>query len=214
MTANLELLDVDHLAPDDQKSVAAATRGAERMRMVIEDLLTMAQVADPARAFEPDRVDLRQVLLDVAEECHHAAAAKSQDCRIDAPEQPVLVAGSAEELHRALANLASNAIKYSPEGSAIDVRLERDDEVVQVSFADSGIGISEEDQGRLFREFFRSTNPEALARPGTGMGLAIVDRIVRRHSGHVDVRSQLGEGTTVAVTLPAWDADVSPSPSS
>ncbi len=184
------------------------------MRSVIEDLLTMAQVADPARAFVPDRVDLRQVLLDVAEECHHSAAAKSQDCRINAPEQPVLVAGSAEELHRALANLASNAIKYSAEGTAIDVRLAQVDGHVQVSFVDAGIGISEQDQSQLFREFFRSTNPHALARPGTGMGLAIVDRIVRRHSGHVDVTSTLGQGTTVSVTLPAWDAEVSPSPSS
>lgn len=214
MTANLELLDVARLAPDDKRSVAAASRGAERMRTVIEDLLTMAQIADPARAFVPDRVDLRQVLLDVAEECHHAAQAKSQDCRIDAPEQPVLVAGSAEELHRALANLASNAIKYSAEGTSIDVRLAHVDGHVRVSFMDSGIGISERDQRQLFREFFRSTNPHALARPGTGMGLAIVDRIVRRHSGHVDVRSQLGKGTTVSVTLPAWDPDVSPSASS
>ena len=159
-------------------------------------------------------VDLRQVLLDVAEECHHAAAAKGQDCRIDAPEQPVLVPGSSEELHRMLANLASNAIKYSPDGSAIDVRISHVDGHVRVSFKDSGIGISEPDQSRLFREFFRSTNPQALSLPGTGMGLAIVDRIVRRHSGHVDVASSLGEGTTVSVTLPAWDSALSGSPSS
>ncbi|MBL0746978.1 sensor histidine kinase [Nocardioides baculatus] len=214
MTANLELLDVDNLGPEDRRSVAAASRGAERMRAVIEDLLTMAQIADPERAFVPDRVDLRAVLLDVAEECRHAAAAKSQDCRIDAPEEPVLVAGSPDELHRMLANLASNAIKYSPEGSAIDVRLTADDDVVRVAFADAGIGISEPDQRQLFREFFRSTNPHALARPGTGMGLAIVDRIVRRHSGQVDVASQLGKGTTVSVTLPAFDPDLSGAPAS
>ena len=139
------------------------------MRAVIEDLLTMAQVADPQREFVPEPVDLRQVLLDVAEECHHAAAAKSQDCRVDAPEEPILVAGSADELHRMLANLASNAIKYSPEGAAIDVRLDRVDGVVRVAFADSGIGISEGDQRHLFREFFRSTNP---ARPRRGPGPA------------------------------------------
>jgi two-component system phosphate regulon sensor histidine kinase PhoR len=214
MTANLELLDMDNLGPEDQRSVAAASRGAERMRAVIEDLLTMAQVADPQREFVPEMVDLRQVLLDVAEECHHAAAAKSQDCRVEAPEEPILVAGRSDELHRMLANLASNAIKYSPEGAAIDVRLARVDGLVRVSFADSGIGISEGDQGHLFREFFRSTNPHALSRPGTGMGLAIVDRIVRRHSGHVEVASQLGQGTTISVTLPAFDAALSGGPSS
>lgn len=210
MTANLELLDIVTLGPEDRRSVAAAKRGAERMRAVIEDLLTMAQVANPLRELVPEQVDLRQVLLDVAEECHHAATAKSQDCRIDTPEEPVLVAGSSDELHRMLANLASNAIKYSADGSAIDVRLARVDGLVRVSFADSGIGISEHDQDHLFREFFRSTNPLALSLPGTGMGLAIVDRIVRRHSGHVEVASKLGQGTTVSVTIPAWEPDVSP----
>ena len=76
---------------------------------------------------------------------------------------------------------------------------------MQVSFADAGIGISDEDQGQQFREFFRSTNPDALARPGTGLGLAIVERIVQRHSGHVELTSELGTGTTVTVTLPAHD---------
>jgi two-component system phosphate regulon sensor histidine kinase PhoR len=217
MTANLELLDVEALGPEDRHSVAAASRGADRMRAVIEDLLTMAQVADPEHEFVPEPVDLRRVLLDVAEECHHAAAAKSQDCVVETPEEPVLVAGRADELHRMLANLASNAIKYSPDGSVIEVRLERVDADVRVSFVDAGIGISERDQGHLFREFFRSTNPDALARPGTGLGLAIVDRIVRRHSGHVEVSSELGRGTTVAVTLPASDPDhvsQEPAPSS
>jgi two-component system, OmpR family, phosphate regulon sensor histidine kinase PhoR len=205
MTANLELLDVEGLGPEDQRSVAAASRGAERMRVVIEDLLTMARVADPQREFVPKEVDLRRVLLDVADECRHAATAKSQDCRIDVPDEPVLVAGSAQELHRMLANLASNAIKYSPEGAEIDVSMSRVDGLVQVVFADPGIGISERDQAQLFREFFRSTNPHALSLPGTGMGLAIVDRIVRRHSGHVEVASELGRGTTMSVTLPALD---------
>ena len=205
------------LAPEDRRSVAAAGRGADRMRAVIEDLLTMAEVADPEHEFVPEPVDLRRVLLDVAEECHHAATAKSQDCTVEAPDDPVLVAGSADELHRMLANLASNAIKYSAEGATIEVHLARIDGSVRVSFVDAGIGISPRDQGHLFREFFRSTNPDALARPGTGLGLAIVDRIVQRHSGHVDVSSELGRGTTVSVTLPVYDPDgvsEQPAPSS
>ena len=205
MTANLELLDVEGLGPEDRRSVAAAARGADRMRVVIEDLLTMAQVADPEHEFVPEPVDLRRVLLAVAEECRHAAAAKSQVCTVETPDEPVLVAGRTDELHRMLANLASNAIKYSADGTVIEVNLDRVDGDVRVSFVDSGIGISEPDQGHLFREFFRSTNPDALARPGTGLGLAIVDRIVQRHSGRVEVSSELGRGTTVAVTLPAYD---------
>ena len=202
MTANLELLDVDELSDDDRRSVAAAARGAARMQAVIEDLLAMAQVADPLREFDPEQVDLRQVLLDVAEECHPAAAEKDQACVLDVPDGPVLVSGRPDELHRMLANLASNAIKYSHRGGHIDVRLEHRDDDVVVSFSDAGIGISEADQGQLFREFFRSTNPDALARPGTGLGLAIVERIVRRHAGRVELTSEIGRGTTATVSLP------------
>ena len=152
-------------------------------------------------------MDLRRVLLDVAEECHHAAAAKSQDCAVVTPDEPALVAGSADELHRMLANLASNAIKYSAEGARIEVRLEPVDGLTRVSFVDAGIGISANDQEHLFREFFRSTNPDALARSGTGLGLAIVERIVQRHAGRIELTSELGRGTTVSVTLPAHADD-------
>ena len=203
MTANLEMLDVPSLGDEDRRSVEAAARGAARMQAVIEDLLAMAQVADPLREFVPEQVDLRQVLLDVAEECHAVASAKSQECAIEVPDGPVLVSGRPDELHRMLANLASNAMKYSDHGGRIDVRLAHDDGAVVVSFTDAGIGISEVDQGQLFREFFRSTNPSALARPGTGLGLSIVDRIVRRHSGRIELTSELGLGTTVLVSLPA-----------
>jgi signal transduction histidine kinase len=207
MTANLEMLDVDSLAEDDQHSVAAANRAAARMQTVIEDLLNVAQVADPLHEFVPEWVDLRQTLLDVAEECHHAATAKSQTCHMVVPDEPVPVSGRPEELHRMLANLVSNAIKYSHEGGTITALLERSGDDVRIVVEDSGIGITQADQRQLFREFFRSTNPDALARPGTGLGLAIVDRIVRRHSGSVALESEFGKGTTVTVTLPAYDDD-------
>ncbi len=205
MSANLEMLDTDGLGAEGRRSVAAANRGAARMSAVIEDLLTMARVADPEREFVPEPVDLRRVLLDVVEECQSAAAAKSQVCQVDVPEDPVLVSGRPEELYRMLSNLASNALKYSGDGQQVDLCLARTDSQVRVSFADAGIGISQKDQEHLFREFFRSTNPDAIARPGTGLGLAIVDRVVRRHSGRIELTSELGRGTTVAVTIPALD---------
>ncbi len=214
MTANLELLDVDSLDEEDRRSVAAASRGAARMQAVIEDLLAMAQVADPLRDFVPERVDLRQVLLDVIDECRSLAEARSQACVVEVPDDPVLVPGRPEELHWMLSNLASNASKYSYDGGRIDVRLTQDGDGVRVTFADAGIGISDVDQENLFREFFRSTNPDALARPGTGLGLSIVERIVRRHSGHIELASELGRGTTVTVTIRALEEEPGPGASS
>ena len=214
MSANLELLDIGTLDAEARRSVEAATRGATRMRAVIEDMLTMAQVSDPRRDFDPIPVDLRRVVHDVYDECHAAALAGEVECQVVLPDGPVLVAGQPDELHRLLTNLASNAIKYTDPGGRVSVRIEQRDGQVVTDIEDTGIGISELDQAQLFREFFRSTNPAALVRPGTGLGLSIVERIVDRHDGTIELRSTRDRGTTARVILPAYDghaaADGSP----
>jgi signal transduction histidine kinase len=207
MSANLELLDVDALDDDGRRSVEAATRGANRMRAVIDDMLTMAQMSDPRREFDPVPVDLRRVLAGVSDEFHAQAAAAGVVCEAEASGGPVLVSGEPEELFRLLGNLVGNAIKYTDPGGRVTARIARQGREVVVTVTDTGIGISEHDQAQLFREFFRSTNPAALVRPGTGLGLAIVARIVNRHSGRVEIASERGQGTTVTVVLPAHDGD-------
>lgn len=207
MSANLELLDVDALDDDGRRSVEAAARGADRMRAVIEDMLTMAQMSDPRREFDPVPVDLGRVLAGVSDEFQAQATAAEVVCETELSGEPVLVPGEPEELFQLLGNLVGNAIKYTDPGGRVAVRVAREGHDVVVTVADTGIGISEHDRAQLFREFFRSTNPAALVRPGTGLGLAIVSRIVNRHSGKVEIASERGRGTTVTVVLPALDAD-------
>jgi signal transduction histidine kinase len=208
MSANLELLEVGPLDPEARRSVQAASRGASRMRAVIEDMLTMAQMADPRREFDPIDVDLRRVLRDVHQECHAAANAAEVLCEPDLPDEAVVVRGEPEELFQLFSNLVGNAIKYSDPGGRVAVQVSLRDGEVVTTVEDTGIGISPHDQEQLFREFFRSTNPEALSRPGTGLGLAIVARIVKRHSGTIELDSERGRGTTVTVTLPVWTGAV------
>lgn len=214
MSANLELLDTGNLDEDARRSVAAATRGATRMRAVIDDMLTMAQVSDPHREFDPIAVDLRRVVHDVYDECHAGASAGDVTCEADLPDEPVLVSGEPEELHRLLTNLASNAIKYTDPGGRVTVRVGTEGDTVVATVTDTGIGISRADQEQLFREYFRSTNPAALARPGTGLGLAIVARIVARHGGTIDIDSERGRGTTATLRLPASGVSAEPSTAS
>ncbi|MDO9494742.1 MAG: sensor histidine kinase, partial [Nocardioides sp.] len=102
-----------------------------------------------------------------------------------------------------LSNLLSNAVKYSRPGTTVTVSLERAGDEVVVVCQDEGIGVSEDDQARLFTEFFRSADPAARAQPGTGLGLAIVARIVERHGGSIAVESKLGVGSTFTLRLPA-----------
>ena len=208
MSANLELLEVGDLDDEARRSVEAAARGASRMRAVIDDLLTMAQMSDPHREFDPIAVDLRRVLADVQQECHAAAEAAGVECVAELPDGAARVLGEPEELFQLFSNLIGNAVKYTDAGGCVIVRVEPGDRQVGITVEDNGIGISEHDQEQLFREFFRSTNPEALARPGTGLGLAIVARIVSRHAGTIEIDSERGRGTTVALTLPAWTGEL------
>ena len=184
------------------ESTAAIERAADRMRSIIDDLLLLAQVADPDTVLDGAPVDLAAVVDDVLDLLRVTADQKDLSVVLDVPATPTYVWGEAHALFQACVNLISNAVKYTPPGGTVTVALTRTPSDVELVVADTGIGISAADQDRLFQEFFRSTNPEALAAPGTGLGLSIVQRIVERHEGRIAVESDLGTGTTVTVTLP------------
>jgi len=185
------------------RSTAAIRRGAERMRSTIEDLLLLAQVADPDAGIDAAPVDLASVVEDVLQLLSVTVDQKRLRVVMDATATPMTVWGEANELFQLCVNLVSNAVKYTPPGGTIAMSLARTPNDVQLVVADTGIGISAGDQDRLFEEFFRSTNPTALATPGTGLGLSIVYRVVNRHHGKIEVKSKLGTGTTFTVSLPA-----------
>jgi signal transduction histidine kinase len=204
ITGHLEMLEgVPGLTDQTKASLKAMDRGALRLGRVIDDLLLLSKVGDPNYPIIPVPVDLRPIVDEVLDLSSVAAQRKSLTIRVEAPDEPLLALGEPEEIDRICANLVSNAVKYTPDGREITVALAREDHQVVVRVTDQGIGISRADQHHLFSEFFRSTNPEAVAEPGTGLGLTIVQRIVERHGGRIDVRSDLGRGSTFTVRLPA-----------
>ena len=204
ITGHLEMLES---SPDVtgtmQSSLKAMDRGARRLAKVIDDLLLLSKVGDPHYPIIPVPVDLRRTLDEVLDLSSVAAERKGLTIVVDAPDTPVCADGDPDELDCVLTNLVSNAVKYTPAGRRISLALEAEDGVVVLRCTDQGIGISEDDQAQLFREFFRSTNPQAVAEPGTGLGLTIVKRILERHGGKISVSSALGSGSTFTVTLPA-----------
>ena len=150
-------------------SLGALGRGASRLISVVDDLLLLSrmQLGQPGRgaAGRP-----RAVLTEVTEDESLLASQQGVTLRI-AHGGVLTVAEEPEELRRVLANLVSNAVKYSRTEDTVDLSVQRREEVV-FTCADEGLGISEEDRTQLFTEVFRSTNLEALQRPGTGLGLA------------------------------------------
>jgi signal transduction histidine kinase len=204
---HLELLEsVTGLPTDAETSLNAVRRSAARANAVVNDLLLLSSVGN--RDFMVGfPVDLGAVLTEVCDDESLRATAQGVTLRIAPHADSLVVAGQSEELRRLLANLVSNAVKYSSAGSSVNLSLEGGRDEVVFTCADHGLGISEEDRQQLFTEFFRSTNPDALQRPGTGLGLAIVARIAARHGGQLHVESELGVGTTFQVHFPTEDSD-------
>ena len=199
----LEILEgSETLGEEERAAVAAMGRGSERLSRVLDDLLLMSKVGDPHHGIIPVAVDLAHVVGEVLDLLSVTVRTKQLAVSTDLPADPVAALGDEAEIDRLVANLVSNAVKYTPVGRSVSVRVSRDGDHVVLEVADQGLGISEADQQHLFEEFFRSTNPEATRLPGTGLGLAIVKRIVERHDGSITVRSALGEGSTFVVRLP------------
>ena len=191
-----------------RSSVASVERGAARMQQLVEDLLALGKAGDPHLPFEPEPYDLRSGIDEVLDLLRVTVQRKRLDVLLRAPEGPVVVDGERAGLDQVLANLISNATKYTPDGGRIAITLEvvpaqgEAPESVRLSVEDTGIGISAADLPHVFTEFFRSTNPAAVALPGTGLGLAIAKRIVQRHAGELTCASTFGQGTTFVVELP------------
>jgi signal transduction histidine kinase len=117
------------------------------------------------------------------------------------------VDGDAGRLGQTLDNLISNALKFTPAGGRVDVRvIDRRDRIV-IEVADTGLGIADDEQGRLFERFFRTSTATAQAIPGVGLGLSISKAIVEGHGGSIDVSSQEGRGTTFTLELPVGKAE-------
>jgi len=203
ISGNLELLGETALDAQAMRYHEAMGRGTERMRVVVDDLLLLARVSNPHHPLVGLPVDLRSVVGEVVSLVESTARSKGVTLTVAVDPEPLVVSGDAVELDRLVGNLISNAVKYTQSGGTVLISATRRDGEVELTIADTGLGISDEDQQGLFQAFFRTTNPEALRESGTGLGLATVATIVERHQGRVAVGSRLGEGSTFTVHLPA-----------
>ncbi|RDI70829.1 PAS domain S-box protein [Halopelagius longus] len=190
----------DQLDEDGEEFLEFAVDGADRMREMIDGLLEYSRVDTQGDPLEP--TDLNEVLGDTFENLQMQI--EETDAEITTEPLPV-VEGDASQLRQLFQNLLSNAIEYSGDGPPrIRVESERDGREHLVSVHDDGIGIDPDSQDRVFEVFQRLHSHEE--HPGTGIGLALCQRIVERHGGRIWVESEPGEGATFSFTLPAVDS--------
>lgn len=176
-------------------------RATHRLTVLVDNLLTLSAVDEAADVREGRSVDLAAVVADAVEVVTLQAGQRGVAVRVQADDD-VRVRGMPGELEHLVVNLVSNAVKYSDDRGSVDIRVAGVAGEVVLEVTDRGIGIAEEERGRVFGEFFRSANPRARSRPGTGLGLAIAARVVERHGGRIEVDSTLGAGSTFRVRLP------------
>jgi signal transduction histidine kinase len=134
------------------------------------------------------------------------AEQKEQRLQWRVPAELPQISADRSRLIQALNNLVSNALKFTPSGEQVRIEAREQGAEVVVEVSDTGPGISEEDQKKLFQRFFRSDAVRQQRVPGSGLGLSIVRAIIQQHDGGVYCRSQLGAGTTFGFTLPTEEA--------
>jgi two-component system phosphate regulon sensor histidine kinase PhoR len=175
------------------------TEQAQRMQRLIEDMLTLSRLESDEYPLKRESVDAEALVQSVAEEARALSGGRHQiEVHVDGPD----VMGSPEELRSAFANLASNAVRYSPNGGRIVLTWQRGPDDLRFSVQDSGIGIDPQHIARLTERFYRVDKSRSRETQGTGLGLAIVKHVLARHGGRLQIESEPGRGSTFIATLP------------
>jgi two-component system phosphate regulon sensor histidine kinase PhoR len=170
-----------------------------RMHRLVEDLLMLSRLESDQTPLVEERVDVARLLHDTADD----ARLLSRGRHLVEVESPAAhVRGSRDELHSAIGNLVSNAVRYTPEGGRIRLRFVLEEEGGRIEVSDTGIGIPAEHLPRLTERFYRVDKSRSRDTGGTGLGLAIVKHVLMRHGGTLDVESTPGEGSTFIARLP------------
>jgi len=190
--------------------VELARRSAARVLDLIDQILEVARLEAGRTPLRARALDLGDFTEEVSRTFAPLAERRMLAFDVQVPSDPVEVYGDPEHLEKALANLLSNAMKFTPEGGAVRVTVESAPGLARVAVRDSGPGIPAHELTRVFDRFHRVDGPSGRMRPGTGIGLAVAKELVNLHGGSIDVESEKGFGSTFTVTLRRGRAHLEP----
>jgi PAS domain S-box-containing protein len=192
---------------EQSRYLGVIDRNARRLMRLVGDLLFVAQVEAGTLSLERGEVDLAQVGADSVEAARPRADSQGVLLALDA-EPLELDGGDRDRLGQLIDNLVSNALKFTPEGGRIGVRVAREGDEALIEVSDTGTGIEAEELEHLFERFYRAQAATDAAVPGIGLGLSICQAIADGHGGLISVASEVGVGTTFSVRLPLRQAAV------
>jgi two-component system OmpR family sensor kinase len=190
-------------ATDRQRAVANAEHAVERLTRLLTDLRKLSDLGE--RPIELWQVDVPDLLQDVVDAAHSLPAYKGREVNLLIPKVPSpfpMITGDRDLLVLAIYNLVENALKFTCDNDSVEIRVFEDGRAIIIEVADSGAGIPAEDVSKIFEELYRGSN--ARSTEGSGLGLALVSRIISLHGGRIEVRSSQEEprGTVFTVRLP------------
>jgi heavy metal sensor kinase len=186
-----------------QQSLSLIQDEAERLSRIVEDLFILArQPINTRAALNKERVSLNDAIRDCARAAHVLAVRKGVRLKLENDSPSIALNGDEELIRRLILNLLDNAVKYTPAGGEISLALGRQNGSAEIVVRDTGIGIPEVAQPRVFDRFYRVDKARARAMGGAGLGLSIAQWIVEAHGGAITLASAPGKGSTFTVVLP------------
>jgi len=200
------LIDDPDTDPDTRQDfLQRANEHVLRLATLVTDLLVLSRVESEEEALERGPVDLRRILRECSDRLSPGSRGRDVELDLVMPESSVTILGDEESLSQVVDNLLDNALKYTPDGGRIELRLLRSGPSAVVEVEDTGIGIEGKHLDRIFERFYRVDKARSRELGGTGLGLSIVKHITSAHGGGVSVVSKPGRGSTFRVSLPVHE---------
>ncbi|WNC86630.1 ATP-binding protein [Thermosynechococcus sp. QKsg1] len=188
------------MRPEDREVLGAIASATDQMTRLIDDLLILART-DCQQPMAMRTINLAETLAQLIQ--LYKLQAQQQQISLEFSTDPqLLLRGDEAALIRAFTNLLQNALRYTPEGGKVSVTAKRLMHHIHVTIADTGIGIASEHLSKIFERFWRADPSRHYVDGGAGLGLSIVQAVVQSHGGSIDVKSQVGQGTSFTVRLP------------
>jgi signal transduction histidine kinase len=198
------LAEDDDVPPEQRQSLYASLgRNTDRLRGLVESLLDFARMEDGRKPYALQRLDVSTLVRSVVDEFEGQSREELAIATDLPPVGTVSCQADPSAIKHVLWNLLDNAVKYSPAPRDIRVAVELRDRHVAIAVSDRGFGIPRSEHTAVFQKFVRGSNTEQRGIKGTGLGLAMVAHIVAAHGGRIDLESEVGQGSTLTVLIPA-----------
>ena len=185
-----------------QRYLQTAQRNSYRLKSLVDDLLDISRIESGGLELTPAELELWPEIEEIVTAMQTQIDEKNIDLILDIPQDICPVLADKLRLCQVLTNLLSNACKYSSQGARVTIRVREEDAGVRIDVSDTGMGISPEDQERLFTKFFRADNSSTREVSGSGLGLYITKHLIEAHGGRIWASSQIGQGTTFSIIWP------------